>query len=143
MQTESSDSIHVSDYRVKGDGRGSAHRSRILTGLEIALLSWLVVVFLGIAFSGTRLHMENRLIDARMRLPHGVEPLTKIVYVDIDDPSIDLLGRMPWPRSQVAEVVRILSRPAISGLFVDLLLSDESVPDEKRIGINIPASPNK
>ena len=130
MQTESSDSIHVSDYRVKGDGRGSAHRSRILTGLEIALLSWLVVVFLGIAFSGPRLHMENRLIDARMHLPHRVEPLTQIVYVDIDDASIELLGRWPWPRSKVAEVVQNLSRPAISGLFVDVIFSEESVPEE-------------
>jgi adenylate cyclase len=98
--------------------------------LEISLLSWLVVVFLGIVFSGSRLNMENRLIDARMHLPHGVRPSTQIVYVDIDDPSIELLGRMPWSYSQWAEVVRILSRPAISGLFLDVLLPDETVPEE-------------
>jgi adenylate cyclase len=74
--------------------------------------------------------MENRLIDARMRLPHGVEPSAQIVFVDIDDASINRLGSWPWPRSQVAEVVQHLSRPAISGLFVDVIFSEETVPKE-------------
>jgi len=69
------------------------------------------------------------LVDVRMRLPHRVMPDNRLVFVDIDDKSIELLGRWPWPRSRLAEVIRILDGAGPWGIFVDVLFAEETSPE--------------
>ncbi|UCD58417.1 MAG: CHASE2 domain-containing protein [Candidatus Hydrogenedentota bacterium] len=103
---------------------------RKYAGVEIALLCWLLVVAIGLVFRQPFLELENKLFDARMRLPHRVKPCNQIVYVDIDDGSMAFLGRWPWPRSQIARIVRTLSRAKIRGTFIDILFSEETTAAE-------------
>ncbi len=114
--------------RKAGDIRSS--RSRAYTCVGIALSCWLTVYAISLSFPSSLLRTENRLFDLRMHLPHAVQSSEKIAYVDIDDRSIALIGRWPWPRSQIAEIVRIISGLQVKGILVDVLFSEESTTAE-------------
>lgn len=55
---------------------------------------------------------------------------SRIVIVDIDDASLQALGRWPWPRSRLAELVEAIldADPAMVGL--DILFPEASMPVE-------------
>jgi len=99
-------------------------------GIAIALLCWLMIVAAGLVFREPFVDVENSLIDVRMHLPHKVKPSDQIIFVDIDDRTIALLGSWPWPRSHMAEVVNILNRTDPSGIFIDVIFSEETNTDE-------------
>ena len=51
-------------------------------------------------------HIENRefkLYDVMINLRASPESPSDIIIVDIDDDSIEKIGRWPWPRSLMAE----------------------------------------
>ena len=50
-----------------------------------------------------------------------------IIIVDIDDASIDLIGRWPWPRSEMADMIEILSKAQVRMIGVDIFYSEEQV----------------
>jgi len=50
---------------------------------------------------------------------------SRIVIVDIDNESIDRLGRWPWPRSIVADAINILSKANARLIGVDIFFSEK------------------
>jgi len=65
--------------------------------------------------------LDAYLYDARLRLtmPNTVDP--QVVIVDIDEKSLAEIGRWPWGRNTVAELVRRLTddyRAAVVGFDV-------------------------
>ncbi|UCB53517.1 MAG: adenylate/guanylate cyclase domain-containing protein [Candidatus Zixiibacteriota bacterium] len=116
------------DDRDHGNGFLSSIRKHGSMG--IAILCWLLALAIGFVFHEPFLDLENSLFDLRMRLPHRVKAGDNIVYVDIDDRSMTLLGRWPWPRSQIAEIVRTLNQADIWGMFVDVIFSEETTAAE-------------
>jgi serine/threonine-protein kinase len=50
-----------------------------------------------------------------------------IVIVDIDDASIDLIGRWPWPRTEMAGMIETLSQAQVRMIGVDVFYSEEQV----------------
>ncbi|MBI4860406.1 MAG: adenylate/guanylate cyclase domain-containing protein [Candidatus Riflebacteria bacterium] len=78
--------------------------------------------------------LETRSIDYRYRLrlvlgpaPAGDGP---VFPVDMDDDAVTSLGRLPWPRSRHAEVIRRLSGAGAAGVAFDLFFSRPSSPAE-------------
>ncbi len=116
--------------RAGESGEGPSHIFQRHAGVGIALLCWMIVIALGLFYRRPLLDIENRLIDVRLHLPHRVEPLNQIVYVDIDDRTIEILGRWPWPRSQMAEVITTLNQPRIWGIFIDIVFSEETTSED-------------
>ncbi|OQY58827.1 MAG: serine/threonine protein kinase [Desulfobacteraceae bacterium 4572_88] len=64
--------------------------------------------------------LERKLYDVRMGMRSDPAGQDSIVIVDIDDESIDKLGRWPWPRSRIAEGIRKISaeEPKVIGLNI-------------------------
>lgn len=64
--------------------------------------------------------LERKLYDVRMGMKSDPVSPDSIVIVDIDDESIDKLGRWPWPRSRIAEGIRKISAedPKVIGLNI-------------------------
>jgi serine/threonine-protein kinase len=63
---------------------------------------------------------EYKLYDFRVKLRQSKQPLDKICLVTIDDQSITNIGRWPWPRSYIAELIDKLSsaNPKVIGLNI-------------------------
>ena len=92
--------------------------------LLAACLATLCVVLLG--EMGALRGLDDRLLDLRLRhWPRDVQPMSSdIVMVDIDDRSLERVGRWPWPRSRLADCINELKRAGARTIVLDLDLSD-------------------
>jgi adenylate cyclase len=76
--------------------------------------------------------VEARLYDLHFKL-RGAQPQgDRVVIAAIDEKSLAALGRWPWPRSLMADLVRKLSADGARVIAVDILLSEPEVSGELR-----------
>ena len=72
--------------------------------------------------------MELQAFDMRVQWCNTIEPSDSIVHVDIDDSSVERVGRWPWRRDQHADTLRVLNELGAKYIMVDLLLSEPEEP---------------
>ena len=76
--------------------------------------------------------VEARLYDLHFKL-RGVQPVSDAVIIAaIDERSLAALGRWPWPRSRLGELIRVLSAGGAKVIAIDILLSEPEVSGELR-----------
>lgn len=75
---------------------------------------------------------ERQAIDyCYQSFPRAHAPMTsEIVFVDIDDGALDLVGRWPWKRTLLAGVIEELTQAGAKTIAIDLLLSEPSDEDQ-------------
>src|SRR5258706_11871929 len=88
--------------------------------LGIALT--LLVTFLD--FSGLLSAPERFFYDFRARRcqHYTPPPTTQLVHIDVDDPSLLVLGHWPWPRAKLAEIVDEIRFGGAKTLVFDVIL---------------------
>jgi len=103
----------------------SKRNPALLLGVGIALL-FLVLGFMRVAFLDS---LDLKIYDVLMGLRGDQTSASDIVMVDIDDDSIEKLGRWPWPRSLLAQGIKKIDagQPKVIGL--NLLLSEPQKSD--------------
>ncbi|OPX22639.1 MAG: hypothetical protein B1H04_04745 [Planctomycetales bacterium 4484_123] len=65
---------------------------------------------------------ELRSLDLRFRKLPTLEPNPDIVHVDLDDKAIDQIGRWPWPRKRLAQLINVLHECGARKIMLDILL---------------------
>ena len=71
---------------------------------------------------------DDLLYDAAMRIaPAAADP--DILIIAIDEPSLEALGRWPWPRARHAELMERLADARPASVTLDLLLSEPTADD--------------
>lgn len=72
--------------------------------------------------------LELKFYDVRMAISGSSKPSEEIALVDIDDDSIDRIGRWPWARFRIAEGIRKISegQPAIIGVNINFSEPEDS-----------------
>ena len=68
--------------------------------------------------------LEGKLYDLRARLRAGAKTAENVVLVGIDDDSIKQIGRWPWPRSYMAEMVDQIAEAQAKVIGLDIFFSD-------------------
>jgi len=76
--------------------------------------------------------VEIRLYDLHFKLRGIQRPGDGVVIAAIDEKSLAALGRWPWPRSLLGELIRVLSAGGAKVIAVDILLSEPEVSGELR-----------
>jgi eukaryotic-like serine/threonine-protein kinase len=71
--------------------------------------------------------MEFKLYDMRAKLRARARAGETVVLVGIDDQSIREIGRWPWPRSYVAEMVDQLAEAQAKVIGIDILMNDKEL----------------
>jgi adenylate cyclase len=71
--------------------------------------------------------LELRVLDWHARLRGPLPPPAGISIVAIDETSLALVGRWPWPRTRTAEIIQRLADGGARVIALDLLLNE---PDE-------------
>ncbi|MBW2364088.1 MAG: CHASE2 domain-containing protein [Deltaproteobacteria bacterium] len=93
-----------------------------------ALFSGLAVTVLFIFFWLIRLSfldsVELKLYDAMMKFKGVPEQSKEIIIVDIDNTSIEKLGRWPWPRSIIADGITKISTGSPKVIGLNIILSE-------------------
>ena len=90
----------------------------ITIGLVITLL---FLYFLRAGFLDT---MGLTAYDVMMRWRGDPESQSPVVMVDIDDDSIEKLGRWPWPRSLIAQGIEKINSGDPKGIGLNIIFSE-------------------
>ncbi len=79
--------------------------------------------------------LEGQLLDVRFQLRPAGPPSTAIVLMPIDDRSLREIGRWPWSRGIIAEIVRRLAGAGARTIAIDLLLAEPELRDVPAAGL--------
>lgn len=95
----------------------------LLSGWPIATVLTILILALSVLERNPLQSLENKSYDlrARMRLK---KPDSPVVIVAIDDVSIEKLGRWPWPRSYMADMISQLSVYGPSLIALNILYTE-------------------
>jgi class 3 adenylate cyclase/CHASE2 domain-containing sensor protein len=87
-------------------------------------LTAIVLVMEGI---GALSPLENWLYDIRARNCQffAKAPTTQLVHLDIDDAALDSVGKWPWDRRFIAEVIDEIREAGATALALDITFSDD------------------
>jgi adenylate cyclase len=85
---------------------------------------------------------ELQIDDLRMKSRPALPPTGSVAIVEVDDSSIDKIGRWPWPRSVMASLVSSLSDYKVGVIGMDLLFDepDDLDRDHKAVAARLVAS---
>lgn len=81
------------------------------------------IVFFAPTFYET---FEAKTLDLRFQLRGSIHQRHDIVFVEIDAPSIQALGRWPWPRDIIARITDELSNLKAKAILFDVIFSEPS-----------------
>lgn len=111
--------------------KNMAHRRTGVYVCGIALLCALGVATFA-ADNGLLSEFENRVLDNFFKFRSTLPTSSDIVLVDIDDQSIEKLGRWPWDRTYHARMIRILSQAGAAVIGYDVLFNQSATEEEDR-----------
>jgi CHASE2 domain-containing sensor protein/signal transduction histidine kinase len=120
----------------RGGAAGLLRRFRIEWAWVKALASAIIVA--AIWGQWTR-PADDLLYDAAMRLAPA-EADASILIVAIDEPSLEQLGRWPWPRRLQADLIDRLAEAGPRSITLDLLLTEPS-RDDAQLAAAMQAAP--
>lgn len=109
--------------RIAGMARGALKTSR----------RWIHSLVLGIAatlavaaahLTGLDRPVELQVLDLRFRWWASAPEPESILHVDIDDRSLDELGRWPWPREKLAGIIETLHTCGARTIFLDAVMPE-------------------
>ncbi len=95
------------------------------------LLGMLATVAVLIIWWGGYLEpIEQQFFNFRMRWcwQFSDPPSDRLVVVALDDPTINTVGRWPWPRERLGVIIDELRRAGAASVALDLLLDDPAEP---------------
>ncbi len=105
----------------RSEGMGS--RLKRIFSLNPLMLSVILVVILAALYGvGPRFLevLEYKALDIRFLMRGPVKPGPEVVLAVIDEKSVDKIGRWPWPRSRIAELVSKLSQSGAKAVALDI-----------------------
>ncbi len=82
-----------------------------------------------LAFAGFIFRLDLALYDFAQRLS-ALDPDPDVVIVAIDDASVGQVGRWPWRRAVVAELVRRVSDLGARDIAIDIVFAESSTQDD-------------
>jgi adenylate cyclase len=99
-----------------------------LNPLTLTIAATLAVVGLFMAEIPLLEMIELKTYDLRLKARTGQQPSPAVVLALIDEKSLDIEGRWPWPRSRIARLVDLLSADgaAVIGFDIGFLEPDEN-----------------
>jgi class 3 adenylate cyclase len=103
-------------------------RKRLLQTFGLGLSLTLLVVALH--STDSLIDLERWMYDIRAQYFQYFTPAptNKLIHLDIDDRALDAIGRWPWPRTKIAEIVDEINAADAKALAMDILFIDPQQP---------------
>src|SRR5262245_50087787 len=95
--------------------------------IRIALLVAFGLTLLRVAGCGGLALLDLRALDYRLRERGPETPGDQVVIVSVDDASINELGRWPWSRARMAELIDRIAADQPTVIGADFVQSERSV----------------
>lgn len=97
-----------------------------IAGLGLAL-TFVVIMVDGL---GLLQPLERYIYDARARRFQffSSPPSREVIHIDVDDPSVDEIGRWPWHRSVMAKLIDEIRLAGAKVIYLDIILYEPEEP---------------
>jgi adenylate cyclase len=104
-----------------------------ITGFRLGILVTFLIA--GLYFSNTDFLnlIELKALDFRFKQRGKIEPDSPIVIVGIDDKSVKNIGRWPWPRSYIADLVDFMTEAQAKVVGFDITFAEPDLNSELRL----------
>ena len=106
--------------------------SRRIIFLLISVITSILVLMLYRYDPAILKGIDLKMTDVRFRLRKGMKPDPRIVIVTIDQKSVNELGRWPWPRTVMANLIEKLAEYGVKVVALDIVFSERSDPEADR-----------
>ena len=104
-------------------------RSIFFNSLLIGMVIFLAVVTIYIFKPQLLEDIEGRLLDARFKLRGDIGTSGLVALVAIDEKSIEEMGRWPWSRDKLAELIERINTMGAGAIGLDIVFSEpQSTP---------------
>jgi adenylate cyclase len=100
---------------------------RLLCFIVVAMLAFAGYYYQPSAVEKFSLGIEDLKFSARSGFDLSPEPNKDIVIVEVDEPSVNTIGRWPWRRDVISDLFSKLTEARIVGL--DIVFSEKSEPE--------------
>ncbi len=90
--------------------------------LSLLLVAVLIIIYLA-GFEYLEV-MELKARDLRFQIRGPIKPGPEVVMAVVDEKSLDEIGRWPWPRSKIAEVVKVLDNDGAKVIAFDIVFGE-------------------
>ena len=84
-------------------------------------------------------YLDQRVYDVLLRSAHHTNPSGRIVVVDVDESSLSRLGRWPWPRARLAQLLTRIRELGAVSVGLDMVFPEA---DDSPIAASEPARPS-
>ncbi|MEE8170097.1 MAG: CHASE2 domain-containing protein [Phycisphaerae bacterium] len=99
-----------------------ARQRELLRGTALGFVATMIVAVL---FStGVLDPLESYALDKRQIYCNRLDVDDRIIHVDIDDGSLEAVGRWPWDRDRVADLIRVISAARPLGIALDFIYQE-------------------
>lgn len=72
--------------------------------------------------------LDGQIYDHMLKLNiRQIQPASKVVIVDIDNPSVEKEGRWPWPRDKMAALLKKLKQDGVVSIGMDIVMSEAEI----------------
>ncbi|MCB9853948.1 MAG: adenylate/guanylate cyclase domain-containing protein [Phycisphaerales bacterium] len=106
-----------------------------LSGFLVGFIVTAIATFICFRVFDAKLQVDRDVYDVRVREFNTIEADDRIVHVDIDDSAVDEVGRWPWRRERIADLLSVINELGAKYILVDLLISEQELPyyDDPRL----------
>ncbi|MEO9877532.1 MAG: adenylate/guanylate cyclase domain-containing protein [Anderseniella sp.] len=95
---------------------------------RLGVLGLIVLILAShVVFDATFDDLRGKSFDVYQQLGPRSDSVSNVVIVGVDDETIGVEGRWPWPRNRIADLVTAIHASGVSVLGIDVLFSE---PDE-------------
>lgn len=101
---------------------------RLLSFIIVAIIAILGYYYQPASIEKFSLGLEDLKFSARSAMGLAPKPDPNIVIVQVDEPSVNIIGRWPWNRDVMATLFSKLNEAKVVGL--DIVFSETSEPDK-------------
>jgi class 3 adenylate cyclase/CHASE2 domain-containing sensor protein len=110
---------------------GTTKKRRKLPGLFLPVTLGIAAALIALALSLTLFFqsIELNFLDLRFALRPSLSRYSGIVHIDIDDASIERIGKWPWDRRRYAQAVDVLSECGATAIIMDIEISEPASVD--------------
>ncbi|MBN2038522.1 MAG: adenylate/guanylate cyclase domain-containing protein [Spirochaetes bacterium] len=106
--------------------------NKAISGIIIGLICFVFIALF--SFSNIYESFENRFYDMRFDLKTPINEWDQLVFLNIDDNSINNVGKYPWPRHYYATALDVLTEVGAEQVTFDMEFPDPS-PDQVDIDV--------
>lgn len=106
-----------------------------LSGFLVGFVVTAIATFVCFRVFDAKLYIDRTAYDQRVRSFNTIEADDRIVHIDIDDSAVDEVGRWPWRRKRIADLLSVINELGAKYILVDLLISEQELPyyDDPRL----------